>query len=351
MKETKPNLFVFVAFFVIGFISCKADKEPQVLHLKGTTMGTFYDIKFETKATPVNEVQNHIDSLLDMIHVVASTYQESSLINQINEAERRVCFLRSEKHVPHLVALFDLSEKYVQSSHGYFDPTSMPLIRYWGYAPGKVGRDTSRDAFLNAKAHVGWNKIKRIQEANEYCISKEHQDVAVDFNAIAKGYGVDMIADLLEARYSQNYLVNIGGELRVKGSKGKDNPWRLGVNIPDTSASINEYYASFDITNCAIASSGNYRDYKVEKGNMTVHTIDPISGLASPSNLLSITVITNRCAHADAIATACMAMGKEKAEVMLGKEKNVKAILIYKEDDQFKHKLIGELKLMINAEQ
>ena len=228
----------------------------------------------------------------------------------------------------------------------------MPLVNYWGfgYKDAQKRFETDQAIISNLVKNTGIDKIGRSEENNMYCFSKTDSIMELDFSAIAKGYAVDLIGDLLEKRNCQDYFINIGGELLVKGKSHRDKKWVLGINYPDTAAKMNDIYARLEIKRGAVASSGNYRNYYSSPDGVVAHTINPKSGMATPSDLLSATIIMDNCTDADAYATACMAMGYKKAKKLIEQNRDIDGMLIFIENDRLSHFISPGLKNNINVE-
>lgn len=309
--------------------ACKeAPKVASFHEWKGQTMGTFAEWKADVDPL---RVQTGVDSLLTLINDVASTYIPSSSIMQFNGADKTHC-IQEPSHVEHFIKLLELSKQVHAASEGFFDPSLMPLVNYWGFGYKKRAADFAYekaevDSLLT---YVGFDKIAWSEDKGQLCISKSDPMAQLDFSAVAKGYGVDLIANYLRDRGAANYYVNIGGEVVVSGNNKKGNPWTLGVNYPDTAAALQDIVGTIKLTQGGMASSGNYRMFYSDKNGYTAHTINPRTGMAAPSDLLSATVVAGDCATADAFATAAMAMGYDAAKRMVEAEEAIDALLIFK---------------------
>ena len=314
--------------------SCKQDSATAVYHsVSGETMGTTYECKFS--AEPKYDIYKpQIDSLLELINAVASTYIPNSEVSLFNQAETSHCTDEDSPKSFHLRALMEISASVNKNSDGYFDPTMMPLVNYWGF--GYEKRDeklfVDTNAINDMMSYIGYNKVAVENQNDKYCLTKSHQLTQLDFSAVAKGYAVDMIATYLSQYGIDDYYINIGGEVVVKGHSPKEKPWTLGINYPDTTAQLNEIYAFVELTHGSMATSGNYRNFYQKGAQAFAHTINPKTGMAVPSDLLSATVLAENCALADAYATAFMAMGFERAQAKLKKLDEVEAFFIYYDD-------------------
>jgi thiamine biosynthesis lipoprotein len=209
---------------------------------------------------------------------------------------------------------------------GYFDPTVGNLVNAWGFGPKKPLNTMSERVIDSMMQYVGLHKVT-IKNAK---IVKQSPEIYLDFNSIAKGYGVDIVGRFLESKNIVNYLIEIGGEIRARGKSQKDNYWRVAIEKPNTDGT-QSFQTTVELKNSSMATSGNYRKFRLTKeGNKYVHTINPKTGYAKESNLLSASIIAPEdCADVDALATAFMAMGLEKTKFFLEQHSQFKAVLIF----------------------
>ncbi len=300
---------------MILFSACKDEDQGSSITLTGDVFGTTYSMVYRNN----NEnYQKEIDSLFTRINLSLSKYIPNSLISKINQGDTTVVV------DAYLEEVFQKSKRIYNETNGYFDPTLGALVNAWGFGPEKVYTDLDSVQVAELLQNVGFNKVHLVDQK----IVRENPNVNLDFNAIAKGYGIDVIGRFLESKNCSNYLVEIGGEVRVRGRNDKGKLWRIGLDNPNTDGSrtIGDYV---DLNNQSIASSGNYRKYRIgENGMKYVHTINPETGFATESNLLSATVISAKdCADVDAYATAFMAMGYEKTVAFLKDRPDLKVVL------------------------
>lgn len=284
----------------------------------GNAFGTTYQIIY---ITPVAfNLQQQIDSVFNAVNKSMSTYIPSSDITKINNGDSTVVVDHMFKDV------FNLSKKVYRSTNGYFDPTVGVLVNAWGFGPEKgMALDSSKVDSL--KQFVGFNKVALQKNGT---IKKDHKNLRFDFNAIAKGYAIDRLGVMLKNNNCDNFLVEVGGEVVAAGSNTKDKrPWRVGIDNPTVSK--RGAAGTITLTNKALASSGNYRKYRIDSitGEKYVHTINPKTGYTKNSNVLGATVVANTCAVADAYATAFMAMDLEDSKTLLKKQPGLEAFIIY----------------------
>ncbi len=272
----------------------------------GSTMGTTWRVVFGAVPGSYDSLstQRAIDSLLVRVNAVMSTYDSTSELSRFNA-------LRSTDSVSvssSLAEVLQQAQDVSRASGGYFDVTVGPLVDVWGFGAVKRGDVTPDSALLDSlKAFVGFDKLV----LSTSHVRKGHAGVQLDLSAIAKGYAVDRISDLLLARGLSDHLVEIGGELRGRGVNWRGEPFRVGIEEPDPE-SIRVRMAVL-LTDQALASSGNYRNFYEQDGVRYVHTLDPVTARPVRHSLLSVSVLHRECALADAWATALMAAGPETA--------------------------------------
>ena len=307
------NLFLLSVFF----LSCKTVDKKRDFTLEGFVFGTTY------KITYLNAEKNYsdsIDSLFLAFNNSLSTYIPGSDISKINNGDTTVIVDDFFKEV------FLKSKRIFKKTDGFFDPTVGNLVNAYGFGPSKERKNLTETQIAEQMRFVGFDKVTLIGNT----ISKQYPEIYLDFNSIAKGFGIDVVARFFDDKKIANYLIEIGGEIRAKGTKKDNKPWLIRIVDP-TNAETNSGFKTIDLSNKSMATSGNYRKFRVDStGKKYVHTINPKTGLATESNLLSASVIaTTDCADVDAYATAFMAMGFEKTVAFLEKNKEIKVILLY----------------------
>ena len=204
--------------------------------------------------------------------------------------------------------VYNMAQRVSEATDGAFDITVAPLVNAWGFG-FKQGIEPDSATIEEMRAYTGYSKIS----LKDGKIVKEHPQTMLNCSAIAKGYGCDAVASMLSSKGIEDYMVEIGGEVALKGKNSKDTRWTIGVNKPiEDARQTNELQIVLQLTNCSMATSGNYRNYRYIDGKKYSHTIDPHSGYPVTHTLLSATVIADECAYADALATAFMVMGLEK---------------------------------------
>lgn len=313
--------------------SCKGTKRQveQVYILQGETMGTYYNVRY-VGASELSS-KREIDSLLVDLNEEVSTYIPTSTISLIN-SQNDTSFYLNRDTADHFINNYLLSEEMYVSSSMYFDPTLNPLVNFWGFGyeeRASAQKDTSEIAeLLNLVSFDKWSL--KDNKAGEFKINKPAK-ASLDFSAIAKGYGVDIVGAFLSSKGVSDWFVDIGGEVRSLGVKPGNTPWVIGVNHPSAEAEVKQADYFLNISDLAVATSGNYRNFYAEDGVTFSHTINPFTGKTERSNLLSASVVHATCAKADAAATACMVMGLEKSQQWINSLPEFEAFFIFRNSD------------------
>ncbi len=306
------------AFLWLIVVSCKGEIKEQKFF--GKALGTTYHITVQGEGESLSK--QDIEALIASLNRSLSTYIPTSLISRINRGET----LRADEH---FVRVFSRAKEIYKQTGGIFDPTVGILVNAWGFGPGKKIKGIERDPSVvdSLIKFVGFGMV-RIDD--EGFVRKKYPEIFIDFNSIAKGYVIDRIGEFITSKGYENYLIELGGEVLAKGQNKKSGrPWIVAVDYP-VPASEN-YIAELKLSNQALATSGNYRKYRIDRqtGQKYVHTLNPKTGYAVPSNLLSASVVAPDCTQADAWATACMAAGLKKAKQFIEKNEHLEALLIY----------------------
>ena len=356
MSSHNQRRLVLAALMFLIFAACEQPTpKPKVLKVQGSTMGTSYHI---TAIDPIStELKVSVDSLLVEINREVNTYDSTSLISRLNRGDTLMLPTISNAEqlisVPggHLAANLQLALKPISLSEGAFDPTVGPLTEYYGFgASDRSNTPVAEGEIKRLLKYVGFSNIKiDTIDANALTVYVNRIGVRLDLSAIAKGYAVDQLAHLVETRFkSSSYFVEIGGETRAAGRSPRDTEWTIGVNRPQVGASVSNLELIIGISDAAIATSGNYRNRRIIDGKAFVHTIDPQTGIAKASSLLSATVVAPDCATADAFATACMASA-ENAEKVLAKAGLSGCLIFASKDSSFNTKYVGDFEKYVLA--
>lgn len=318
MSNRNKKLLWQIPFLIIliiaSIIIVKQQKEAPYQYNEGFIFGTTYHIKYQY----TEDLQNEIVDELNKVDNSLSTFNKSSITSKINTN-------RATKLDEMFIEVFDKAQSISAKTNGAFDITVAPLVNVWGFG-FKQYKSPSTSVIDSLKEFVGYKKVNR----NNFTIHKSDKRIMLDFSAIAKGYGVDIVARFLKDKGINNYMIEIGGEIIVHGNNQNRLPWNIGINKPiDIKGKNTEIQTVLNITNIAMATSGNYRNFYYKGGKKYAHTIDPKTGYPVQHSLLSSTVLANDCATADAYATSFMVMGITKAKEILKKNSKLLAYFIY----------------------
>ncbi len=272
--------------------------------MTGLAQGSYYAISYYTsdKDLRADRLRPRMDSLLHAFDLCASLWNDSSEICRVNRNED---FYPGEMFCD----MFEKARHISGLTDGAFDITVGPLTRAYGFGAGKRHAldDSEREEILS---YVGWRKV-RLKDGK---IEKDDPRLQMDFNAIAQGYCADVVARFLNGLGIDRFLADIGGEIRSQGTKAGGKPWIVGIERPAPEAmSDRNILQKMELVDCSLVTSGNYRKYFEENGKRYSHTINPVTGVSTRHDLLSATVLCRDCWEADAVATACMVMGKDSA--------------------------------------
>ena len=306
---------------LLAVSSCSENDAPTYRKMEGSAFGTTFHITLNSGDASIGKKQ--IDSLIQTVNRSLSTYMPESDISRINRGDTSVIV------DSYFIEVFQKSGKIHADSEGAFDPTIGIMVNAWGFGPGEGVPNLDQKKVDSLMESVGFEKLKLEQGR----LIRPHSQNYLDFNAIAKGYGVDVIGRFLESRGVTDYLVEVGGEIRARGKNDKGLPWKVAIEEPNFDGS-RSFQTIIELRDESIATSGNYRKFKVDSitGEKYAHTIDSRTGYPSKSDLLSASVIGSMdCADADGYATAFMAMGSDRAVAFLKNHREMKAFLIYAE--------------------
>jgi|TARA_B110000444_G_scaffold260331_1_gene306862 thiamine biosynthesis lipoprotein len=306
---------IFLSFLLI-FFSCSSEKNNKVLVTNtGETQGTFYHIKYLIK-DGVN-LQPRIENILSSVDSSLSTYVPYSLISKINYRQDNIVDSLFE-------TVFNCAQLVHKQTEGAFDCSIAPLVNAWGFGFEKKQNLDSLKIKKILK-NIGFDKIYIKNDSLNI-----PKNMMIDFNALAQGFTVDLIAKFLDDNSITDYLIEIGGELKSKGSNASDKIWRVGVDKPIDEIDLQDRFQFImKLENKSIATSGNYRKYFEENGKKYSHTISPFNGYPVMNNFLSVSVIHDDCMLADAYATAFMVMGKSKTLKFLDNFPEIEAYIVY----------------------
>ena len=300
---------------------------------QGFVFGTTYTISYQCN----DDLQQEIEAELKKVDLALSMFNENSIISRINRGES-VSFdkasLRHNEELMMFKEVYELAMKVSEETDGAFDITVAPLVNAWGFG-FKNGQMPTKQQVDSILQFVGYKKaplqLPPTGGNAPSSVQASMKALTLDCSAIAKGYGCDVVARLLRSKDIQNFMIEIGGEVITRGNNPNRVPWKIGVVKPtdDTLAIQHENQTVLNVTDKAMATSGNYRNFYYKGGKKYAHTIDPHTGYPVQHSLLSATVLAKDCATADAYATSFMVMGLEKAKELLKRHPELKAYLIY----------------------
>lgn len=294
--------------------------------MHGFALGTSYNIQYVANLSDA-QVQNGIDSIFRVINKSLSTYLPQSDISKINRGDTTVVV----DH--HFRAVFEKATEVWKATGGYFDPTVGVLVNAYGFGPGKSITDLNPEQKDSLLSLIGW---KQLELSQDNIIKKESPHIYVDFNAIAKGYTVDIVGDFLQKSGSSDFMVEIGGEIVTRGNSPKTGQaWKIAIDNP-LQEGKRDFLHTLTLQDQALASSGNYRKYRIDTitGERFVHSINPLNGSALKTNILSTSVKAPDCLTADAWATALMVIPFEKGKALIENDPQLEAIwFIASEED------------------
>ena len=328
----------FLLFPLLGTIFIiRHQRNTPYQHNTGYIFGTVYHITYQYDT----DLNAEILAELNKVDASLSMFNKQSVITRVNNNQNiEVNDMFTD--------VFTLAEKISNDTNGAFDITVAPLVNAWGFG-FKNGQLPTRVMVDSLKSFVGYKRVTLIDKH----VKKDDPRTTLDCGAIAKGYGCDMVAELLRRKGVANFMVEIGGEVVTCGISDRRLPWKIGVTKPsDDSLNQNqELQAVLNVTDKAMATSGNYRNFYYKDGKKYAHTIDPHTGFPVQHSLLSATVLADRCAVADAYATSFMVMGIEKAKEVLKRNPKLMAYFIYADEKgnykvwyspSMKGKIVGE---------
>lgn len=300
---------------------------PQVFAFAGTTMGTTYTVKVvvpEMTEAEQATTQAAVQGALNAVDESMSTYKSDSELSRFNRHGGGEPFKLSAA----AIRVFLIAQEVSDATGGAFDVTVGPLVNAWGFGPVKPARPPAAAELESIRARVGYRGLSI--DAAARTIAKAHSDMYADLSAIAKGFGVDQAARALDARGLQRYMVEVGGEVRVRGQSAAGIPWQVGIERPD--ATTQQAYLVVPMSDLSMATSGDYRNYFEQGGRRYSHEIDPTTGYPIRHRLAAVTVLAPECALADAWATALLVLGPERGYA-LATQKGLAAYFIERRPD------------------
>tara|TARA_R110000868_G_scaffold259361_16_gene517553 strand:- start:21620 stop:22630 length:1011 start_codon:yes stop_codon:yes gene_type:complete len=315
---------LILPLLTLGLIlgACESEKKLRLIENTGYAQGSTYQIKYLTAKN--QNFAAEIESIFKEIDNSMSTYVPTSLISEVNKGNVWV-------EVDELfITVLNRSLEIAEETSGDFDPTVAPIVRLWGFGFDKVRGDVDSDMILEVKSKTGFSNVM-IDRSKV----KLPEEFSLDFNAIAQGFTVDYIAEYLEKHGINDYMVEVGGEVKTKGVNDKGNIWSIGVDKPQSEINTEDRFQFIlELKDAGLATSGNYRKYWVdeETGIKYSHTIDPHSGTPARNRLLSASIISPEAMDADAYATVCMVQGLERCKKFLIEKPDLEGYLVYSND-------------------
>lgn len=324
-----------VFIVLLGLVACQSpEAEKQAIQLTFETMGTYGMVKYlEEAEVDTDSLLMQIEQVLVDVNMGVSTYIDSSIISKSNQSGYWVNE-GNEIHRKHFENNLFRSLEVMEETAGSFNVYIKPLVDYWGFGDYDQRNLQEKDSAKVAALVECMQNVDLLKTDSAMCYQ-------LDFSAIAKGYGVDEVAKVLESSGIANYMVEIGGEVKCKGVNAEDVAWRVGIEEPNEEERI--IYEIVSLPNKAMATSGNYRNFHIlENGQKVVHIINPITGYPEASNLLSASIIAEDCMSADAYATACMVMGTERCYEFVVNHPGLETYLIYSDEEGNLQSLVSD---------
>lgn len=318
-KTLKKWHLPFLLFLIIGtYLAITRKEEAKDIpfqYCEGAIFGTVYHATYQCDSSLNGKILEELQAVDQSL----SMFNPNSIISQINSG-------KSNETDSLLRTIFHIAREVSQATDGAFDITVAPLVNAWGFGfkhgalPDSLQVDSLRQL-------IGWNRISL--KDNKFF--REDPRMIIDLSAVAKGFGSDCVAQMFRKHGINNFMIEIGGEVVTSGVSPKAKAWRIGVNKPqeDSTSTSNELQTILQMNNCAMATSGNYRNFYIDNGRKIAHTIDPKTGYPVQHSILSSTVIAPTCAIADAYATAFMVLGLEKSLQVLDKHPELMAYFIH----------------------
>lgn len=320
----RATLTLILAALLFG--ACQPKRE---LRLTGQTMGTTYHIRVVAGLfTSGSDLQRQIDRRLATINKSMSTYDPESEISRFNAIQSTSMVFSPSDDFLHVL---QVAAELHRLTDGAWDGTLDPLINLWGFGrKGAVERIPDEDEIRQAMAHVGFERIRQDPEGT---IGKIDPAVTLDLASIAKGYGVDVVARLLERQEFSDFLVEIGGEVYARGRRKDGNPWRVGINRPEKGAALTDVYKALFLVDLAMATSGDYRIFLEIGDHAYAHILDPRTGRPVTNGVVSVTVVAPTCTVADGLATALMVMGPDQGIPLVNRLASVACLIVVRQPD------------------
>lgn len=310
-----------ISFLIILFINSCRGVESRTWHFTGSTMGTFYTVTYQGNIAS-SKFEPVFENYLSKIENELSNWDEESWISQFNYSdETSLIFIPN-----HAYHVLNYGLELTEHTKGGFDPTLGKLLMLWGFGPQEGQLPPNDEAIHTALKATGAEKLTLIDSPPR--VAKSHPDLQLNLSAITKGYAVDLLAEYLESKGINDYVINLGGDMRTSGQPKNEVAWTIAIQKPDPDTKGDQAYEKVLLNSAGIATSGDYRRYIEIDGFHYPHILDPDTGWPLQSNLASVTIIASTAIQADGIATACMALGVETAIELVESIEQVEGLFI-----------------------
>ena len=336
MAQTTRGRLLLNSFVTLVLVTTAAPA-AEIIEFRSRTMGTTYLVKVVDVGDP-DELQQRIDRRLEEINGLMSTYLEDSEVSQFNRMPAGQWFAISDE----TLRVVELGQEIARQSEGAFDMTVGPLVRLWSFGAEAHSGDFVPPAPADVQATltiVGFEKLE--VRSDPAALRKRVDGVQIDLSAIAKGYAVDQVAELIQAQGVTDFMVEIGGEVRAAGVRPDGRPWQIGIEAPDPETRRPE--TLIPLQDQALASSGDYRNFHEYRGKRYSHTIDPRTGWPVEHDLSAVSVVAENCATADALATALLVLGRADGSIW-AEQHQVDALLLSRTGTGTEHARTGRFR-------
>ncbi|QLE01876.1 FAD:protein FMN transferase [Galbibacter sp. BG1] len=340
------QFFTFCLFLIVLSTGCSTtDEDANYKTEQGYALGTTYSIKYEVKNDSVN-LKKQIEAVFDSVNASMSTYLPTSDISAINRGDSTIVVDKYFREV------YTTAKEIWRKTNGFFDPTIGALANAWGFGPEMAINDMKSEEVDSLLEFTGFDKVFM---SSDNRVIKEKKNIYLDFNALAKGYTIDLIGRMFDRNGVENYLIEVGGEILTRGNSkntSKVKNWVVAIDSPIQDNEQRVLIAKVKLEDKAMATSGNYRKFRIDKktGEHYVHIINPLTGYPQKSNVLSVSVVAKTCMVADAYATALMVMPLDKAKELLKSTPSIDAYIISadKDGDLVEYKTSGFQELLLD---
>lgn len=321
-ERHSPPVRTLLVLIVTLLAACAPSSE--VTELGGETMGTAWRAVYSSTGRPIQDEVDAFEGVLDDINRSLSTYIDASLISRVNESRDSGLWHPIDSHFE---TVFRRARVIYEDTDGAFNPAVAPLVNAWGFGPDVIDVPPDSETIDSLLELVSFDAFE--VRSSPPGVRKQLPDARLDFSAIAKGYAVDAIGQLIARWGVRDYFVDIGGEIRTRGEHPEGRPWRIGIEKPaDDALADTELQMVLALGDAAIATSGSYRNYIIQDGRRMAHILDPRTGYPAATPLLGVSVLAEDTMTADAYATAFMVMGLEESLALVGSREDLEAYFI-----------------------